>query len=130
VIRHLPRLDPERWYVWATEQGRPAWQERKLSLHGPNSEASVSWNLLGRHGFGLGFQAGHNGGESDLGLNVYVGRLASIWLRIRAPWTRWARVSKERDPEHWYYARHYGVRLFPHNGCPMTVREAETREPS
>lgn len=117
MIRHLPRLDPERWYVidvdHGAEQGRPHWQERKVILHGPNSEASVSWNLVGKHGFGVGFQFGHNGGDSDLGLDLYAGRLASVWLRLRAPWTAWARVTKEKDPENWYKARHYGLRIWP-----------------
>lgn len=120
AIYHLPLLDDERWYVIHVNQGRdqghPAWRSSGLWLHGPNSEAHVEWSLFGQ-GFGWGFQAGRNGSESDLGLNLYAGRLGSLWLRIRAPWTRWARVSKDRDPEHWYYARHYGLRLHPHDGC-------------
>jgi len=131
TIRHLPRLDPERWYVIETNhgrhEGRPSWQHRRMSLHGPKVEASAEWNLLGKHGFGVGFQLGRNGMESDLGLDVYLSRLGSLWLRIRAPWTRWARVSQERDPSGWYHARHTGVRLFPHRGCWARV-EIEARD--
>ena len=132
TIRHLPRLDPEKWYVIDTNYGerdaRPAWQERKVSLHGPNTEASVSWNLLGKHCFGVGFRFGHNGSESDLGLDLYAGRLASVWLRLRAPWTRWAQSKPRRDGTYsasgdkdWHKPRHYGVRIWPRRGCLIEV---------
>lgn len=123
-IHHLPRLDPEKWYVINTEQAsrtsRPSWQERKVSLHGPNTEASVSWSLLGKYAFGWGFQFGHNGSESDLGLDLYAGRFVKLWLRLRTPWTRWAQSKPRRDGSYgetedkdWYKARHYGVRIWP-----------------
>lgn len=126
-IHRLPGLDPEHWYVIDTDYGqrthRPPWQERKLSLHGPNCEASVSWSLFGKHGFGLGFMFGHNGDESDLGLDLYCGRLASVWLRLRAPWTRWAQSKAKRDKTYsdsgdkdWYKSRHYGLRVWPRRG--------------
>ena len=119
TLRHIGGRDD--WYVidtdYGKDDGRPRWQHRRMSLHGPNVQASAEWNLLAKHGFGLGFEAGRNGGESDLGLNLYAGRLASLWLRLRAPWTSWVRVSKEKDPKGWYNARHTGLRLFPHEGC-------------
>ncbi len=121
TVRHLPRLlNPEHWYVIDVDRSdgkRPPWQERLVSVHGPNSTVSAEWSLLGKHGFGYGFQIGRNGGESDLGLNLYAGRLASVWLRLRAPWTKWARVSEAADPKNWYYARHTGIRVHPHEGC-------------
>lgn len=119
-VRHLPRLNPDRWYVIDCDRSdgeRPPWQERLVSLHGPHSQASAEWSLLGKHGFGWGFQLGRNGGESDLGLSLYAGRVASVWLRLRAPWTKWARVSEAADPKNWYYARHTGLRVHPHEGC-------------
>jgi hypothetical protein len=120
TVRHLPGLDPENWYVIDSNQGdegQPPWRERKLSLHGPNTNASVAWYVLGKHGFGYGFQLGRNGSESDLGLDLYAGRLASVWLRLGTPWTKWAKVSKEQDPKGWYNARHTGIRLFPREDC-------------
>lgn len=121
TIRHLPLLDPERWYVItvdrATEERRPAWQHHEIHLHGPNSGASISWNVLtaryGWNGFGFGFRVGRNGGESDLGLDLYAGALGSIWTRLRAPWLRWARVTQIQDRDEWYLARHTGFRFFP-----------------
>ena len=124
-IRHLPWLDDEKWYVItadrAADEGRPSWQHFGVWLHGPNTLAHAEWSLLGRHGFGLGFQLGRNGSESDLGLSLYAGRLASLWLRLRMPWTRWAKVSEERDPKGWYNARHTSVVLFPHRGSLLRV---------
>lgn len=121
ALRYIPGLDSERWYVidvdHGKDSGRPPWQERAVSLHGPNSTASVSWSLIGKHGFGYGFQLGRNGCESDLGLNLYAGRLASVWLRLRSPWTKWARVTEERDPKGWYHPRHTALRFVPHEGC-------------
>lgn len=123
MIRHLPRLDPDRWYVIDVHQGdedRPAWLERKVVLHGPDIEASASWALL-RHSFGVGIQVGRHGDESDLGLDLYAGRLGSVWLRFRAPWTRWARVTKEQDPDRWYNPRHSGLRFWPWQGCIVAL---------
>jgi len=122
-VGHLPWLDPDRWYVINVDRtddtARPSWQSRLVSLHGPNSTVSAEWSLLGKHGFGWGFRFGRNGSESDLGLNLYAGRLASLWLRLRAPWTKWARVTEEADPKGWHNARHSGVRIHPHEGCQI-----------
>lgn len=118
-VRHLFKSDD--WYVINVDQGksdgRPPWQERKVILHGPDIEASIAWHVLGKHGFGWGFRLGRNGGESDLGLDLYAGRIGSWWMRLCTPWTKWARVSKERDPKGWYNARHTGIRFHPHEGC-------------
>lgn len=124
TIRHLPRLDPDQWYVIDVNHGGPdrrPWEYRHLSLHGPNVEGSIEWSLL-RHGFGLGVTVGRNGSESDLGLDIHLGRLANLYLRIRAPWTRWAQVTKEQSPDDWYEPRHTGVGLFPYRGCLILVR--------
>lgn len=115
TIKHIN----EKWYVINTDQTdgkRPSWQERSVSLHGPNSEARVAWSIFG-HGFGFGFRIGRNGGESDVGLDVYLGKLASVWMRLRSPWTKWANIPKERDEKHWYKARHYGIRFFSRRDC-------------
>lgn len=121
-VRHIRGRDD--WYVITADRdedsGRPPWLHRGVWLHGPNLVAHAEWNLLAKRGFGVGFQFGRNGGESDLGLDLYVGRLASVWLRLGSRWTRWARVRQDKDPKHWYYARHTGVRLFPHDGCILS----------
>lgn len=113
MIHHL--FGSEDWYIIhhdrGGDDGRPGWMHRGLWLHSPNSEAHVEWNLFGR-GFGAGFEFGRNGGESDVGLNLYLGRLASVWMRLRAPWTKWARVKQ--GTKNWHYARHTGIRLFPY----------------
>lgn len=117
-IRHVPGLDPERWYVIdvdRTDGQRPAWQARSVSLHGPNCEARVEWAVL-RRGFGVGFELGRNGGESDVGVNLYAGPIGSVWLRLRAPWTQWTRVDRDRHPDDWYWPRHSGIKLFPYDG--------------
>lgn len=128
TVHHLPGLDPDKWYIintdWGARTGKAAWRERNVSLHAPRSEFTVSWNLFGT-GFGLGFQFGRNGGESDVGLDLYLGRFLSLWLRARHPWLRWLRSSKERHPDDWYEARHYGVRLFPYRGCFLRAQCGE-----
>lgn len=112
-VRYLPKLDPDKWYVittnHGTKKGRP-WQEQKVSLHGPKIEASASWSVLGKYSHGLGFQFGRNGSDSDVGLDVYAGKLGSLWLRLRSPWTKWAKVRGRGDG--WYHPRHTGLRLF------------------
>ena len=132
TIRHLPWLDEDRWYVItadrAEEERRAAWMHHGVWLHGPNTMAHAEWNLLGKHGFGVGFEAGRNGSESDIGLSLYAGRLASVWLRFGSPWTKWLRVgrgdmerAKEKDPKGWYNARHTSLMLFPHRGSLFRV---------
>jgi hypothetical protein len=123
MIRHLPYLDPERWYLidvdHGEKEGRPRWQHRAVSLHGPSLEASASWTLLGSYNFGWGFQLGRNGMESDLGLDVHAGRLGSVWLRLRSPWTKWARIPDRRPG--WYHPRHTGIVFGPFGGeRPLT----------
>lgn len=102
----------------AKDRGEPWWRGSRVGYYDDahKVEASVEWTLLGRHNFGIGFQLGHNGGESDIGLNIYLGRLASIWMRLRSPWTKWANIDKDAKPS-WYEARHTGIRFFPYDGC-------------
>lgn len=117
TIRHLPRLDPETWYVIDIDrtEGAAPWRNRGLWLHGPEIEAHLEWSLLTR-GFGLGIVLGRNGTESDVGLDIYAGRLGSVWSRLKAPWLKRLRVEKA-DDDHWYEARHTSVKLFPYRGC-------------
>ena len=127
-VRHIPFLDSEKWYLIGVDHGkgekmRP-WRYRTISLHGPRSEASIHWCLF-RYHFGVGFQFGRNGSESDVGLNVYFGPIGSVYLRLRAPWTAWARISKDRHPKDWYYVRHYGLRLFPYRNCYISGEWAD-----
>lgn len=130
TVKHLPMLNDEKWYVitnaYDDDKGVPMWRHGGASLHGPRTQIGAQWNVL-RRGFGVGFKLGRNGSESDLGLDLYAGPIGSLWLRLQAPWTRWARVSQESSPQDWYYARHSGVRLFPHEGCYLTV-EIEDRD--
>jgi hypothetical protein len=121
TVKHL--FGREDVYLIHVERGV---RSHFVSLHTPKAEASAEWKLGGR-GFGVGFTLGRNGGESDLGLDIYAGRLASLWLRLRAPWTKWARVDQASGDPDWYYARHTGVRLFPHEGCFLRV-EVEARD--
>ena len=120
TVLRLPFLDHDKWYVInvdRSDDGANPWQSRLVSLHGPNSTASVEWSLLGKYKFGWGFELGRNGGESDLGLNLYFGRLAKLWFRLRAPWTRWARIDKDSGDKDWFYARHTGLVIHPHEDC-------------
>ena len=110
------RKTEPRWY-WHHHRDHTGWRHRGTWLYGPRTEAHAEWRLFAKKGHGYGFQFGRNGSESDIGLDLYAGPLGSLWARLRSPWTRWARISQERDPENWYHARHYGVTLFPWNGC-------------
>lgn len=114
-VKHI--RGSEDWYVITVdrgEKGRPSWQSKHVSLHGPNMEASAEWSLLGRYNFGLGIQVGRNGGESDLGIDIHLPKLANVYLRLRSPWTKWLRVP-ETDKNK-YDARHYGLSLFSGHG--------------
>lgn len=115
-VKHI--LGHKDWYVITRDDaqpGRPRWHAGCRVLHGPNVEARAEWSLF-RYNFGWGFRLGRNGGESDLGLDIHLGKLASLYLRIGSPWTKWANVKKERDPKGWYHARHYGFNLRAHKG--------------
>jgi hypothetical protein len=109
---------------YGSEEGRPSWQYRALSLHTPRTESRVEWNLFDR-GFGYGFIFGRNGDGSDVGLDLYGGRLFSIWLRTRTPWTKRFRVQKDdrpgHDPHDYLYARKTGLKFFPHQDCYLQI---------
>lgn len=113
TIHHL--FDREDVYVITTnhkddgEVGRGP--HGGAHLYSPKLDASVEWSLLPRHGFGLAVMVGRNGTESDIGLDLHAFRLGSVWLRLRSPWTQWARIT-DRDREGWYGARHYGFQAF------------------
>lgn len=88
-----------------------------LHLDDLNVEASFSpliWHTHQGHGFG--FQVGRNGSESDLGLDLHAGRLGSVWMRLRSPWTKWANIADQTKPN-WYEPRHTGIRFRPWSGC-------------
>ena len=112
-----------KWHHFISNRGAEAegWRHRGVWLHGPEVEAHAEWRLLARPGHGWGFNVGRNGTESDLGIDVFAGRLGSLWLRIRSPWTRWLQV-RDRQAPHWYEARHYGIRLWPYDRCWVRVR--------
>lgn len=90
-----------------------------VSLHSPKVEGRAELSTLA-HNFGYGFQVGRNGSESDLGLDLYAGRLGALWLRIRSPWTAWARIGQDKPD--WYHARHTGIRFHPWDGCIVEVK--------
>lgn len=110
-IRHVGGREDR--YVIST--GRTDSRTRRWSLHldDKRTEASAEVTYLGR-GHGWGFQIGRNGGESDLGLDVFAGRLVSVWLRIRSPWTKWARCEG-------YEARHTGIRTGQNNWVEIQI---------
>jgi len=112
----------KKWHRSTHDLGETGegWRHRRTFLYGPNTEAHVEWNLIGRHSFGFGFDVGRNGMESDLGVDLYAGPVGSVWLRLRSPWTRWLRVKEGQD--HWYEARHYGIRIHPYRGCLVMVQ--------
>jgi len=118
-----------RWWVHRIDEDkRHPWRHRRLFLndrydHSPATrdqavEGRIAWSLFRKPGFGWGFKFGRNGDESHVGLDLYAGRLGSVWMRLRSPWTRWAKIEKKSDDDReWYKPRHYGIHLFPHHGC-------------
>jgi hypothetical protein len=118
-FRYLPGLDHEKWYFYALNRGDkdtdPIWRYGAAYLHGPNTDAHAEWSLFGKHRFGFGFEFGRNGSESDIGLDIHAGLIGNLYLRLRAPWTSFARV-KDTDPER-YTPRHTGINLFPGYGA-------------
>lgn len=119
TVRHIAGRDD--WYAIIIDRAdegstRPGWLYRSVSVHGPNVEASAEWSLLdNRYRFGVGAVVGWNGDESDIGLDVHLSRIGNLYLRARAPFTRWARRSD-------YGVRHTGVELAPYDGCYLRVR--------
>lgn len=120
-VRHI--FGREDWYTITVDQAdkgstRPAWLYRSVWLHGPNMEAKAEWSLLDKHyRFGVGAVVGYNGDESDVGLDMHLSRIGNLYLRLRSPFTRWARLSD-------YGARHTGIELAPYQGCYLRVRLA------
>lgn len=92
---------------------------RRWSIHLDDLKVEASLSPLiwhRRSGHGIGFQFGRNGSESDIGLDLHVGRLGSVWMRLRSPWTKWANIT-DRERDGWYEPRLTGIRLFPYDGC-------------
>jgi hypothetical protein len=112
--------EQQRWRHYGNSTEERGWRSGWHALAGPNTKSRIEWHLLGE-GFGIGVQLGRNGTESDLGLDLHVSRLGSVWLRHRSPWTRWLRIT-DHDRDHWYEARHYGIRLRPHRGCWVRIQ--------
>lgn len=89
--------------------------EHLAELHLPKSMFKATVLRPGHHNFGWGFRFGRNGDESDLGLDLYAGKVTVLWLRARAPWLKWARV--EQGKPDWYQARHTTLKVHPYEGC-------------
>jgi len=120
TIRHIAERE-DRYIITTRERRRRAWSIHLDDLN-TNGRAEVAW-LKSGHGYGI--QIGRNGSDSDIGLDVYAGKLGSVWLRLRSPWTKWARVN--RDAEDWYVPRHTGIRLMWFKGRWISV-DIESRE--
>ena len=120
-VKHL--FDREDWYVISVDhgedKGKAPWRARAVIVHGPRTEAKAEWSCLAR-GFGYGVEFGRNGGEGDVGLSIYAGPLASVWLGLRSPWTSWLRVRPDQPDR--YTARQTGLRLFPYEDCYVQVK--------
>lgn len=120
-IHHI--LGREDTYLITTDHrtGKPKRGQvnGSVTLHSPKVEGRAELSTLA-HNFGYGFEVGRNGSESDLGLDLYAGRLGALWLRLRSPWTAWARIGQDKPD--WYHARHTGVRFFPWDNCIVEVK--------
>lgn len=115
----MTEIEPTWWTHRRVDDDEHPW--RASAVYATNDSRGISaraeWSLL-RRGFGWGFQLGRNGDESDIGLDLHAGRLGSVWLRLRSPWTKWANIERQGDDDReWYKARHYGICLFPFDGC-------------
>ena len=117
-----------RWWVHRIDEDkRHPWRHRRLYFNDRFGhslatrdrvvEGRIEWSLFRKNGFGWGFKVGRNGDESHIGLDLYAGRVGSVWMRLRSPWTRWATIERDDSNKDWYKPRSYGVRLFPHDGC-------------
>jgi hypothetical protein len=100
-------------------EGELRWKAGHRSLHTPRTESRVEWSLF-RKGHGVGFMFGRNGSDSHAGLDIFLGRIGSVWLRTRTPWTEWLKV-RDRESKWWYEARHTGFRLRYFKGHIVTV---------
>lgn len=97
-----------RWYKKAW------WYAADDDRVAPTGNASaLIWHRSKGHG--VGFQFGMNGSESDIGLDLYLGKIASVWLRYQSPRTKRFRIEGDYD------ARHIGIMLHPHDMAWMTV---------
>lgn len=123
AIHHLKR--PAGWYA-ITREGTGL-REGSLNLYSDEVggsgriEARAEWVALSKRGHGWGFTFGRNGAESDCGLDLYAGRLGSVWLRLRSPWTRWLNV-RDHDKPGWHYPRHTGIRFHNTDGHLVTLQ--------
>lgn len=110
TIRHI-RNHPERYTITSDYGGERRLRRWSLYLDDLEVQASAEVSWL-RDGVGWGFQFGRNGSESDVGLDIHAGRLTSLYLRLRSPWTKWARVEKSGPTDRtWHYVRHTGIRI-------------------
>lgn len=120
TVKHIKGDD---WYIILVDHDQnktevPSYRHSKVaSLHGPSVEVRVERLLLPRRGHGVGVVFGYNGSESDVGLDIFLGRIGAIWMRMRSPLTSWATLDSEKHPDDWFMPRHVGVRLFPWEKC-------------
>lgn len=107
--------DP-KWYSYGLKS-RPGYY-----IHGPKWFWSAEWSWrIPDYNFGYGFRFGRNGSDSDIGLDIYLGRLFCCFLRFKAPWTKVFRVRRNHG-RYWYEPRHYGIVLRPHKHCRLDVQ--------
>lgn len=117
-----PSENERTWRHHTAQRGDHGWRTRGVWVYGPRTEAHAEWAILTGRGHGIGFDLGRNGMESDVGLDLFAGRLGSLWLRLRCPWTKFLRISKDSGDPLWYESRHYGLRFAPFRGCAASVR--------
>lgn len=120
-VRHLfGREDTYTYGRCDAKPGEPRWKAGGRWLHTKRTTSKVEWVLLRRPGHGVGFRFGRNGSESDAGLDLYLGPIASVWLRISSPWTKWLKV-RDRESPGWYHPRHTGIWFHSYRGNIVRV---------
>ncbi len=108
------------WHRWVHHhgKGRSKWLYAAWHCIGrgdnQHTEGHVEWCLLkGYRDWNktLGVKFGRNGSESDVGLDIHIPWLGSIYARLRAPWTARFRIDPDSGDPNWHYARHYSLKL-------------------
>lgn len=125
-IRHINGRD-DRYIITTHNDGKRV-RRWIACLDDLSTQASAEVAWL-HSGHGWGFKIGRNGMESDIGLDVHAGRIGSIYLRLRSPWTKWTRVDSDpaTRPADWYHARGTGIRFHGWTGNWVHI-QIEARE--
>lgn len=113
----------KRWYTHKVKEDTPRMFRR--FFHGPRTSVSYEVVFWLSYTPGWGITLGRNGSESDVGLDVHLGRFLNAYLRLASPWTRWANIN-DHEKYLWYEARHYGFRIRPYDGCWWRIELGET----